>query len=568
MQRRWVLAQADQGSVQRLQRELEIPAPVARVLVNRGVDGVDEAQRFLAPSLRGLYPPEGLADMNRAVDRILIAIERKEPIWIYGDYDADGVTSVALLIGFLQSVGVRARPVLPHRERDGYGFHSFLIPDSGAPGGLVITVDCGVSDHEEILRANGRGLDVVVTDHHEVGQRLPDACAVVNPKRPDNSYPFGELAGVGVAFMLAWALARKLKERGTWLRGKEPSLKAYLDLVALGTIADQAPLLGENRTLVRHGLAQMAKGERPGIQALLRVAAVDKRPVSVGTLTYQVAPRLNAPGRMDEATPALELLLTPDSSTAEELASLLDGMNRKRQQIEEQVLREAEARAWEAVRAGQEALVLAREGWHPGVLGIVASRLVDRFGLPVVLISLQDGMGKGSARAPEGYHMMEGLRSCAHLLARFGGHRMAAGLRVEAGAVVEFREKLCAHAREVMGGLKAWRVLRIDDRLSPEQITEELVRCLQQLEPHGVGNPEPVFQVERLEISGCKRVGQDHLKLLLRHGSAVFDAIGFGMAEALPQDAQGWARLACLPQFNDWQGRTTIQLKLKDLQLL
>lgn len=568
MQNNWVLAEADQAKVEQLRKELGIPAPVARVLVNRGVEEVGQAERFLSPSLKGLYPPDGLADMGKAVGRILLALSRKEPIWIYGDYDADGITSVALLKSFFESAGVRVGWVIPHRERDGYGFHCSLIPHRPGNRGVVITADCGISDHEELAKAKAMGLDVVVTDHHEVPERIPEACAVINPKRSDNHYPFGDLAGVGVAFMLVWALARRLKEMNVWPPGKEPSLKSYLDLVALGTIADQASLLGENRTLVRHGLVQLAKGVRPGIQALVRTAAMEKRPLSVGSLSFQIAPRMNAPGRLDDASPALELLLAKDFSTALELAGLLEGMNRRRQQIEEEVFKEAEPKAWEAVRRGETALVLAKEGWHPGVLGIVASRLVDRFGLPVVLISLQDGVGKGSARAPEGYHLMHGLKSCSHLLSRFGGHKMAAGLRVEAGAVEELREGLCAHAREAMRGRGHARVLRIDDRLAPADITEELVLCLQKLEPHGMGNPEPVFQVDGMVISGCRRVGQSHLKLSLSCGSRIFDAIGFGMADSFPQDPKGVARLACLPQLNDWQGRSNIQLKLKDFQLI
>lgn len=568
MHHNWVLSKSDETCVEQLRKELGIPTPVARVLVNRGVEEVAQAERFLSPSLRGLHPPEDLADMGKAVERIILAVRRNESIWIYGDYDADGITSVALLKSFFESIGVKARWVIPHRERDGYGFHCCLIPRLGETSGLVITADCGISDHQEVVKAKARGLDVVITDHHEVPGILPDACAVINPKRQDNLYPFGDLAGVGVAFMLVWALARKLKEMNLWSKGKEPSLKSYLDLVALGTIADQASLMGENRTLVKHGLAQLAQGPRPGIQALLRTAALEKRPISVGSLSFQIAPRMNAPGRLDDASPALELLLTEDFSAGLELAGLLEGMNKKRQQIEEEVFKEAEPRAREALKSGEAALVLAKEGWHPGVLGIVASRLVDRFGLPVVLISLQDGMGKGSARAPEGYHLMQGLRSCAHLLSRFGGHKMAAGLRVEAGAVEELRQGLCAHAREAMRGLGQGRILRIDDRLAPADITEELVMCLQKLEPYGIGNPEPVFQLEGMSISSCRRVGQSHLKLSVSCGSKVFDAIGFGMAESFPQDTRGQAKLACLPQMNDWQGRSNIQLKLKDMQLL
>ena len=568
MRQNWVLSKADEASVEQIQKELGIPTPVARVLVNRGVQEVEQAQRFLSPSLRGLHPPEDLADMEKAVERILLALRRQEPIRIYGDYDADGITSVALLKSFFESAGARVGWVIPHRERDGYGFHCSLIPKVGEVPGLVITADCGISDHEELAKAKAMGLEVVVTDHHEVTGTLPEAFAVINPKRKENLYPFGDLAGVGVAFMLVWALAKKLRQMNLWPSGKEPSLKSYLDLVAIGTIADQASLLGENRTLVKHGLAQLAQGPRPGIQALIRTAALEKRPISVGNLSFQIAPRMNAPGRLDDASPALELLLTKDFSSAMELAGLLEGMNRKRQQIEEEVFREAEPRAHEVVRAGEAALVLAKEGWHPGVLGIVASRLVERFGLPVVLISLQNGIGKGSGRAPEGYHLMEGLRSCAHLLSRFGGHKMAAGLRVEAGAVEELRQSLSAHARETMRGRGYGRILRIDGRLAPADITEELVRCLQKLEPHGTGNPEPVFQLDGMAISGCRRVGQAHLKMSVSCGSRVFDAIGFGMAESFPKDARGRAKLACLPQLNDWQGRTNIQLKLKDLQLI
>ena len=569
MERRWVLREADPARVEALCEALGIPMAVARVLVNRGVEDVESARRFLSPALRELHLPEGLADMDRATDRILTAMEAGEPIWIYGDYDADGITSTALLVSFLAEAGVKARPIIPHRERDGYGFHVELIPqEMGQERGLVITVDCGISDAGEIALAKDRGLDVVVTDHHEVPETLPQACAVIDPKRTDNRYPFSELAGVGVAFLLVWALARRLKERGFWSAAREPSLKKYLDLVALGTVADQAPLLGENRALVRHGLQQLGENPRPGVKALLKACGSDGRALSVGTLSFQVAPRLNAPGRVDDAAPALELLLVQEARRAEELAGLLDGMNRQRQQIEEQVYREATDLAWREIQGGLRAVVLAREGWHPGVLGIVASRLVERFGLPAILVAIQDGVGKGSGRAPEGFHLMKGLTACESFLARYGGHRQAAGLRIDPGALQSFREAFCDQAQRVLGDRPAESVLRIDDRLAPKEVTEELVRHLARLEPHGVGNPEPVFQMDRLEIAECRRVGQDHLKLRVRGDRVGFDAIGFRMGSAYPDTLQGWANLACVPQFNEWQGRTSIQLKLKDLKLI
>jgi single-stranded-DNA-specific exonuclease len=569
VERRWILREADPGRVEALSQGLGISIPVARVLVNRGVEDIREAQRFLSSTLRDLHPPESLADMDQATQRILAAMEAREPVWIYGDYDADGITSVALMLSFLRGVGVKANPVIPNRERDGYGFQlPLILRHAQQTPALVITVDCGVSDGEEIAKAKECGIDVIVTDHHEVPPVLPKACAVINPKRGDNRYPFPDLAGVGVAFLVIWALARSLKERGFWKGNEEPSLKEYLDLVALGTVADQAPLLGENRVLVRYGLRRLSEHPRLGVSALLGVCGSNGRVPTVGTLSFQVAPRLNAPGRVGDAQPALDLLMATDAVQAEELAVLLDGMNRQRQQIEEQVYRETGELARGEVQQGRRAIVLAQEGWHPGVLGIVASRLVDRFGLPTVLVSIQDGVAKGSARSPEGFHLMKGLTACAAHLSRFGGHRHAAGLRMDAGAVAVFREALCQQAQAVLGDRAPGPVLRIDDRLAPQDVSEELVRELARLEPHGIGNPEPVFQMEGLEIAQSRRVGQDHLKLSLRAEGLSFDAIGFNMATSHQAPPQGRARLACIPQINEWQGRTSIQLKLKDLVLL
>lgn len=568
MMRKWLRSKADSQLVEVLKEELDLPEPVASVLVNRGISEPQEARRFFSPCLRELHPPESLADIDRAVERVLLAVDRKEPIVLYGDYDVDGLASLALLKSFFGSIGVQASTIVPHRERDGYGFHSQLIPDQKGSRALVITVDCGISDHQDVERAQSRGLDVVVTDHHEPGDRLPGAFAVINPKRHDNAYPFRDLAGVGVTFLLTWAIARRLKQKGFWPVGKEPSLKGFLDLVALGTVADQAPLKGENRTLVKHGLNQLVTCQRAGIQALMKVSGLEGRPLTVGSITFQVAPRLNAPGRIDDPQLALKLLLSDDLQEALELATILEGMNRKRQMIEEDILKEAEVAAWDDLQKGSEALVLAAEGWHPGVLGIVASRLVDKFGLPVVLISLKGDEGQGSARTPEGYNILEGLRACSHFLDRFGGHSMAAGLRIHREAIEGFRRGLCKHVREVMGPSCRERVLRIDHRLSPEEIDEGLVHCLTQLEPHGVGNPEPTFEVEGIQISAARKVGRDHLKMVVKHRDMFFDAIGFNLAGSFPENLQGWARLACLPQLREWQGKTSLQLKVKDIEMI
>lgn len=567
--RPWIVREADPSRVEALGKATGIPTEVARVLVNRGVDQAESAQRFLTPYLRDLHPPEGLADMDRAVERILGAIRGGTTILVYGDYDADGVTSVALLLSFLREVGARVEWMIPHRVEHGYGLHLPLLQRARSDGvGLVVTVDCGISDAEEIRCAAEMGMDVIVTDHHEVADRLPPACAVIDPKRKENKYPFSELAGVGVAFLLVWALARRLKDVGWWERGREPSLKGYLDLVALGTVADQAPLLGENRILVKHGMQILSQGHRPGLRALLKASGSEGRPISVGTVSFQIAPRLNAPGRLEEAASALRLLMATDMGEAEELAGLLDGINRGRQQVEEAILREAYAQAEQEIRAGRSAIVLAKEGWHPGVIGIVASRLVETFNLPVVLVAIQDGVGKGSARSPEGFHLMDGLRACETLLERRGGHRLAAGLTIDPEKIPPFREAFCEEAERALSGKAQGPALYLDGLLPAERVTPELVSHLARLEPHGVGNPEPLFQMEGMEIAQCRRVGQDHLKLWVRGGGVGFDAIGFNMGSTFPQDLRGPASLACTPQFNEWQGRSSIQLVLKDVRPL
>jgi single-stranded-DNA-specific exonuclease len=566
--RRWIVRQSDPQRVEELVKALDLPKTVARVLVNRGIEDASAAERFLAPALRDLYAPDGLADLDPAVQRIVAAVDRREIILVYGDYDADGVTSAALLLSFLREMGAEVRVVIPHRERDGYGLSLPLLQRARKEGvGLIITVDCGTTDHAEIAAAHQMGMDVIVTDHHEVPQALPPALAVINPKRADNRYSFADLAGVGVAFLLLWGVAGVLKARGFWPSGQEPSLKQYLDLVALGTIADQAPLLGENRTLVKHGLVQIATKCRPGLQALLEVSGLYGRPPTVGSLVYQVAPRINAAGRMDEALPALELLLCDDLDRGRELAGVLDGLNRERQGEEERIFREASALAEQEVRSGKRALVLSRPDWHPGVIGIVASRLVDRYGLPAVLVGVKDGIGRGSARSPEGYDLMRSLRTCSDFMVRFGGHRQAAGLRIDPAMLTAFRQAFCDEALRVMAGALPGPILPIDDCLAPSQVTEDLIRHLARLEPHGVGNPEPVFQMDRFEVNKCRKVGQDHLKLWVCQEGVGFDAIGFGMGNTFDEAFRGTVRLACLPRLNEWQGKTSIQLKVRDLQL-
>ena len=566
--RHWIQKTDHPEKVDELRRSLDIPGPIARVLVNRGIYDISDAKRFLEPTLRDLHPPQGLADMDRAVERVLSALDSGERIVVYGDYDVDGVTSVALLKNFFDGIGTETIPVIPHRELHGYGMHMPLLKRHCVRGepALIITVDCGISDAEVIAGAKEAGWDVIVTDHHEPPETLPPACAVINPKRSGNAYPFASLAGVGVAFLLVWALAKALKERGFWPEGSEPSLKEHLDLVALGTVADQAPLLGENRTFVKHGLQCIASSPRPGIAALLAVCGFNGKSLSTGVINFQLAPRLNAPGRVDEALPSLELLLSDDPTRTAELARLLDDMNKTRQRIEEVMVEQAFALAEEEVQKGRKALVLADERWRPGVVGIVASRLVDRFGLPTILIAIHEGAGKGSGRSPEGFHLLDAIIACRDRLLGFGGHSQAAGVRIDPKNLDAFREDFCARAKSLLGDRPIGRSLTLDDRLNPDQVDDALVEHLENLAPHGIGNPEPVFRLGDMEVKESRLVGKDHLKLWVRKEGFTFESIGFGMGDLLTDRLHQGVHIACLPQFNEWQGRRRIQLKLKDLK--
>jgi single-stranded-DNA-specific exonuclease len=552
----------------RLAQTLRLHPLAARVLAARGHVEADEASRFLDAPLADLPDPFTMKGMDAAVARVARALEAGERIACYGDYDVDGVTSTSLLAGFLRAAGADVITYVPHRLVEGYGLNGEAVARLAGEGvRLLVTLDCGITGVEEVRAASALGLDTVVVDHHTVPVELPAAAAILNPHQPGCGYPAKDLAAVGVTFALAMALRRRLRETGRFgERRPEPNLKEALDLVALGTIADVVPLVGANRTLVRWGLEVLAKSRRPGLRALKRVAGIaDGQPVTAGQVGFRLAPRINAAGRLDDAGRGVRLLLAADDETARALAEELDRENQARQEIERRILAEATEDAAAKVAAGARGLVLARDGWHAGVVGIVASRIVERFHRPAVLIALEGGSGKGSGRSIESFHLYDALAECAGHLTRFGGHRHAAGVTLERAAVDAFRSAFEAHAAARLTEADLQPRCRIDGWVDDAELTDRAAADLERLAPFGAGHPEPVFALHRAAARG-RTVGAAGVHLKLALGARGLDAIGFGMGDRAPLCSEGPVDAAFSVGFDEWDGVRRLQLRLKDLR--
>ncbi|MFT3916988.1 MAG: single-stranded-DNA-specific exonuclease RecJ [Anaeromyxobacteraceae bacterium] len=578
--RRWVETAVDGGAAERLAGALRLHPLAARVLAARGFADPAAAEAFIAARLQDLPDPFTMKGMDGAVARVARALQAGERIACYGDYDVDGVTSTTLLAGFLRAAGGDVVTYVPHRLVEGYGLNGDAVAKLAAQGvKLLVTLDCGITASAEVKAAAALGLDTVVVDHHTVPVELPAAAAILNPHQPGCDYPTKDLAAVGVTFALVMALRRRLREAGRFGATRpEPNLKEALDLVALGTVADVVHLTGANRLLVRAGLEVLATTRRPGLKALKRVAGVaDGQPVSAGQVGFRLAPRINAAGRLDDAGRGVRLLLETDPVRAQALAEELDRENQARQEIERRILDEATADARERVKAGARGLVLARDGWHAGVVGIVASRIVERFHRPAVLVAMEGGadpagakaagVGKGSGRSIERFHLYDALAACASHLVRFGGHRHAAGVTVARDALEGFRAAFEAHAMERLGPDDLVPRTRIDGWVEAPLVTEKAAEDLDRLAPYGAGNPEPVFAMrgapERVRPVGA---GGAHLKLAFGRG---LDAIGFGLGDRLSLCGGGGpVEAAFTVGFDEWDGTRRLQLRLKDLRAI
>lgn len=561
--KRWVTAKPNLETVRSLARSCGFTPLAAAALCARGIDTPEAARAFLETDPAKLHDPMLLPDMAKARDIIRRAIEQGKKIAVFGDYDVDGVTSTCVMTRVLRSLGADVRHYIPDRLSEGYGLSMGAMDRLAQDGiGLIVTVDSGVSAFEEIARARELGMEVVVTDHHECREELPDANAVVNPKRADSIYPFAELAGVGVAFKLASALAGDGQQRAV--------LEQYADLVALGTVADVMPLVGENRIIVAAGLRRMAETQNVGLSMLLHESGQQGKRLTASTISFILAPRINAAGRLGHADMAAELFLTDDPRRAQTLAMALCEQNKQRQATENQILEQAlQKLRREYDPLEDQVIVLAGEEWHHGVIGIVSSRICDRYACPTVLIALEDGIGKGSGRSVKGFNLYEALCDSAPLLERFGGHELAAGLTIREENIQQFRENMEAWAREHVNPRELMPILHIDCPIAPEFISTEATRGLDVLEPFGMGNPQPVFSMCDLLVEEITPISSDrHVRLTLSKDGQTYTAMLFGTGQGGCGFAQGnYVDAAFCLEINEYRGRCSVQLVIRDIQL-
>ena len=539
----------------------------AQILIHRGILDPRDVASFLLPRLTQLLDPYLMKDMSSAIDLILSAMDREDPITIYGDYDADGLTATALLFNFLSSLGVPVHAYIPNRLTEGYGLHVKAVERIARRGpGLIVTVDCGVSNNQEIAFAAGLGLKVVVTDHHQVDESFTPLCAVVNPHRADCPFPFKHLTGVGLAFFLAVALRAALRGRGRFDTRPEPDLKDYLDLVALGTVADMAPLLDQNRLLVKTGLDKIRTTRWPGIAAIAELAGLSLATLTAQDLAFRIAPRFNASGRLGDAEIALTALTTRVPGHAKGVALQLDRINGERQRLERKVLDEIEETLPStADLSSQRALVVTGAGWHRGILGIVASKLLEKYRRPVLVLGVEDGTAVGSGRSIPGFNLYKALRRLEPLLERFGGHKHAAGLALKVSNLERLKQEFENLAREVLSEEDLIHSVDVDAEVSLKDMTLESIRRLDSFSPFGSGNPEPLFYAGPCDVVESKVVGERHLKMKVRQNGAVFETIGFGFAEH-SSALRGSTNFIFTPEINRWQGQEKIKLRMIDLE--
>ena len=558
--KQWKIHRPDEDIITHLMSELKIPSLHAKILASRGFVDPVQTKAFLSTDVNTLHDPFALHDMDKAVKRIQQAIQNDEHIVVYGDYDADGVTSVSVLTTALERLGADVSFVIPNRFEHGYGPNSALFQEIADLGStLIITVDNGVSGIEQTTFAKSLGLDIIITDHHEIGDELPAADVILHPRHPEGNYPFGELAGVGVAFKLATALL-----------GEAPL--DLLEFVAIGTVADLVPLLDENRYFVKEGVRRLRMSSRPGIQALAKIGGTEQRQFTEETLGFMVGPRLNAPGRLGDADPAVDLLKAEDASTATGIAAELDRLNKERQALVNGIAEEALTMVEEMYgNTIPYVFVLAKEGWNPGVIGIVASRLTEKFHRPSIILAIDpvEETAKGSARSIEGFDMYKELSKTKELLPHFGGHEMAAGMTLALSDVEELRSRLNEQAKEVLTEDELVATVDIDVPLKIEEIEVDVLESLEQLRPFGMAFPKPVYAIENVTVGSIRKIGsaKNHLKLELEDGAHKLDAIAFSQGFLADEMTHGMSLMATGDlQVNEWNNFKKPQILLQDIR--
>jgi single-stranded-DNA-specific exonuclease len=552
----------DPAVLSALAAELRLPPIVCELLCRRGYLDSDPAKRYLKPRLEQLHDPELLLGLPVAVDRLARAIADGETILVHGDYDVDGICSTTILVRTIRALGGRVVPFIPRRLEDGYDLTMAGVRAAIAEKArVIVTCDCGTTALESVAAACAEGIDVIVSDHHLPGGPLPECLAVINPKQPGCEYPDKDLAAAGIAFKIASALLKRLG-------GNMHVVLNMLDLVAMATIADVAPLRGENRIFARYGLRMMENSPTLGLRAMIRAAGLTGKPLSAGRVGFTLAPRLNASGRIDHALRGVQLLTTEDEHEANAIARELEELNLVRQQVDRATLIDARKKLEETDLDARWGLVLSQEGWHPGVIGIVASRIVEETFRPVVMIALEGNEGKGSGRSIPAFDLHAGLSECRDLFVRFGGHRSAAGLTIDRARLPEFEERFNAVAHERLTIEDLVPEVKVDVIVPLSALGGDLETLLRHFEPHGVGNASPVFAITGARLGTAPRmVGQGHLKLWLSHDTKHIDAIGWGMGSLIPE-LENWPALdvAFRLERDDWNGEVRLQAKLADIR--
>jgi single-stranded-DNA-specific exonuclease len=566
---RWRLGDENKTAQNLLIQDFGVSPIISRIIMSRKIGDADSVKRYLFPSLNDLHNPFLMRDMKKAVERVIRALHRKEKIVVYGDYDADGITSVVALLHFLRKIHEDATFHIPDRVSEGYGLNRAAVERFHADGAkLIIAVDCGMANHEEISLARRLGMDVIILDHHEPSNTLPPAEAVVNPKRSDCHFPFKDLAAVGIVFNFLIALRGLLRSEGFWNNNNYPNLRNYLDLVALGTIGDIVPLVDENRIFAKFGLDLISQGLRVGLRALKTVSNMNGKEIKASAASFSLIPRINAAGRIASAGCAVELLLSENPEEALSLALKLEEFNKKRQSMERVIFTQLEQTAAEQKIAEEKGiLIFSSPDWHPGVIGIVASKLADRFGRPTILISLKDGLGKGSGRSVADFNLFEGIKRCESHLVAYGGHRYAAGLLIEEKNIASFSNQLNNIINEYYKEGKPTASTQIDAECVLSDITHEFLLQMQVLAPFGSGNPEPILYTRDVNVSHSSIVGNNHLKLRISQGGAYRDSIWFNKSQYLAGIEQSVLDIVFTPQINLWNGSDNIQLRVRDIAI-
>ena len=568
MHKRWrINTPLDESQIEfknRLAEEIKCPSLIAEMLIRKDIVNVEEIKKFFNPNLDDAYDPFIFKDMDKAVDRIIKSVEDNELITIYGDYDVDGTTSTSLLYLGLNKINARVDFYIPHRMIDGYGLSLSGIDQLKENGTqLIISVDCGINAVEEVKQINGLGIDIIVTDHHNPKDILPEAYAIINPKLPDSDYPFKDLAGVGVAYKLLMAVYKKLGI------DSEEFVDKYVDLVALGTIADIVILNSENRIFASIGLERLLKKQNIGLNALINIAGLSQKELNAADIVFGIAPRINAAGRMGSALRAVELMVSTDDEKSVELAEIIERENSLRQQIDQRTFEEACEIIERKYKNLEDTycIVVSSDNWHPGVIGIVASKLVEKYYRPTIMITFKEGIGSGSGRSISGFDLFEALSHVEDHLETFGGHKYAAGLSVLMEYVDIVENRLNEYARQILTDEELIPPLRIDSQLELYEINEHLLNWLNKFAPFGPGNMRPIFYTTDVMIVGFPyNVGKNHLKLKVMKDGCTLDLIGFNLGDFLPLLKKGSnIDIAYSLEFNVWQGRTSIQGKLKDI---